>query len=354
MILITISALVSDIWDAGNRGEALAFFALAPLTGLTLGPIVSGFMSVQGVSWRWLYWLLMFFAGICLILISSTLPEAFVMHLMARKAERSRKETGNDRYWAAMAKQKSSIGQHLKHVLARPFIALFREPMLMATTLCMSFVYGCMDLLFEAYSVVFLEGHNLSMGLFGLTFLPIFLGGCTDYPLIFNTRYVRSQKKHAPHPVLPEKRLEVAMFAARMFMASFFWFGWTSYPSISLWAALIAGYPLGWSIVWIFLALFNYVADAYLFVAASALASLTVVRSCFGAGFPMFATQMFERLNSRWASTLLGFIALLMAPIPFVLFKYGPIIRKKSKYAPTKPMPVPVKEMTQADPANHA
>ncbi|KZT01280.1 MFS general substrate transporter [Laetiporus sulphureus 93-53] len=347
-------ALLSDIWDAGTRGEAMAFFTLAPFAGPTLGPIVSGFMSVSGVSWRWVYWLLTFFSGACLILIVFTLPETFLPVLMVRKAERLRKETGDDRYWAPMNKQKKTIRQHIKHVLARPFVILFREPMLMAITLYMSFVYGCMYLLFEAYPVVFLEGHHLSMGIFGLTFLPIFLGGCTDYPLIFNTRYVRSQKKHAPHPVPPEKRLEVAMFAAPMFMASFFWFGWTSYPSISLWAALIAGYPLGWSIVWIFLALFNYVADAYLFVAASALASLTVVRSCFGAGFPMFATQMFERLNSRWASTLLGFIALLMAPIPFVLFKYGPIIRKKSKYAPTKPMPTPVKEMTQADAANQA
>ena len=30
-----------------------------------------------------------------------------------------------------------------------------------------------------------------------------------------------------------------------------------------------------------------------------------------------------------------------MMPIPFVLRKYGPIIRKKSKYAPTLPPPPP-------------
>jgi len=33
--------------------------------------------------------------------------------------------------------------------------------------------------------------------------------------------------------------------------------------------------------------LFNYLIDAYLFVAASALASNTVIRSLFGAGFPV-------------------------------------------------------------------
>ena len=125
------------------------------------------------------------------------------------------------------------------------------------------------------------------------------------------------------------------MWAAHIFAGAFFWFGWTSYPSISFWAPLMAGLPLGFSIIWIFLALFNYIIDAYLFVAASALAANTVIRSAFGASFPLFATQMYEQLNSRWASTLLGLLAIVMAPIPFVLTKYGPLLRRRSKYSPT-------------------
>lgn len=78
--------------------------------------------------------------------------------------------------------------------------------------------------------------------------------------------------------------------------------------------------------------------DAYLFVAASALAGSTVVRSLFGAGFPLFATQMYEALNPRWASTLLGCIALLMLPIPTILIRYGPKLRETSKYAPSRPV----------------
>ena len=142
--------------------------------------------------------------------------------------------------------------------------------------------------------------------------------------------------KCAPHPVPPEFRLEMAVLAAPIFTIAFFWFGWTSYSSISFWAPMLAGLPLGASIVFLFLGLFNYTIDAYLFMAASALSAMTVVRSTFGAGFPLFATQMFERLNPRWASTLLGILALLMAPIPIVLRKYGPRLRERSKFAPTK------------------
>ncbi|KAF9806308.1 hypothetical protein IEO21_08731 [Rhodonia placenta] len=350
-------ALISDIWDAGTRGEALAFFTLAPFAGPTLGPIVSGFMATAGVDWRWVFWVLTFFAGACLILIVLTLPETFLPIIMVRRAQKMRKETGDDRYFAPYERQKLGFSQHVKRVLARPFLILFKEPMLLAITVYMSFVYGCIYILFEAYPIVYTEGHNFNEGISGLMFLPVFIGGCAgvfSYLLIFNPRYVKAQARYAPEPVPPEFRLEICMLAAPLFAISFFWFAWTSYPSISFWAPLISGFPLGWSIVWIFLALFNYIIDAYLFVAASALAANTVARSCFGAGFPLFATQMYNKLDPRWASTLLGCIAVLLGPIPFVLYKFGPAIRRRSKYAPTKP-PVEQKNVEkEVDPTNNA
>ncbi|KXN83917.1 Polyamine transporter 1 [Leucoagaricus sp. SymC.cos] len=46
---------------------------------------------------------------------------------------------------------------------------------------------------------------------------------------------------------------------------------------------------------------------------------------------------MYRKLGSQWASTLLGFIAPVMVPIPFVFKKYGPWLRSKSHYAPSAP-----------------
>jgi hypothetical protein len=76
-----------------------------------------------------------------------------------------------------------------------------------------------------------------------------------------------------------------------------------------------------------------YSSDAYLASAASALAINTVVRSAFGAGFPLFASQMFKKLGVPGASSLLGGLALLFLPVPFVLYKYGRKIRSLSKNA---------------------
>ena len=40
---------------------------------------------------------------------------------------------------------------------------------------------------------------------------------------------------------------------------------------------------------------------------------------------------MFANLGIHWAGTLLGCIAAIMIPIPFVLKAYGPTLRGKSK-----------------------
>ncbi|KAF9462117.1 major facilitator superfamily domain-containing protein [Collybia nuda] len=336
--LTNSGALISDIWDAGTRGKALAIFTVAPFAGPALGPTAAGFIG-ETTSWRWVFWTLAIFAGLCCFLILFTIPETYSPILLVEKAKKKRKESGDNRFYAPMEKSVSSPMQRVEDVLARPFVIMFSEPMLVALTLYISFVYGCVYLLFQAYPAVFTRGHHFSPGTSGLMFLPIPIGGAVSvivYILIYNPRYEREVVRCAPHPVPPEFRLEMTLIAGPLLVVSFFWFAWTSYPNISFWAPMSAGFLMGFSISWIFLSLFNYIIDAYLSVAASALASNTVMRSLCGAAFPLFTTEMYDNLGPQWASSIVGFTALAMVPIPFILQKYGPMLRKKSKYAPTQ------------------
>ena len=136
--LTNSGALISDIWDARTRGKALAMFTLAPFAGPSLGPTVAGFMNVAGLSWRWVFWVLTIFAGTCLILIVFTVPETYAPVILKRKAERLRKETGDDRYYALIETNKISFTKRLEHIVARPFRIMFTEPMLLAVTIYMS------------------------------------------------------------------------------------------------------------------------------------------------------------------------------------------------------------------------
>jgi len=71
-----------------------------------------------------------------------------------------------------------------------------------------------------------------------------------------------------------------------------------------------------------------------LYSAASVFAANTIMRSAVGAAFPLFSKQMFQNLGVQWAGTLLGCLALIMVPIPLAFIKWGPALRKKSKFAP--------------------
>ncbi len=77
----------------------------------------------------------------------------------------------------------------------------------------------------------------------------------------------------------------------------------------------------------------NYLADAYPLYADSVLAGNDLIRSSFGAAFPLFARALYDKLGVGWASTLLGLLACSFVPIPILLFRYGERIRNASPRA---------------------
>jgi hypothetical protein len=58
-----------------------------------------------------------------------------------------------------------------------------------------------------------------------------------------------------------------------------------------------------------------------------------VLRSLFGAAFPLFTTYMYADLGIHWASSIPAFLALACVPFPFLFYKYGSAIRLRCKYA---------------------
>lgn len=83
----------------------------------------------------------------------------------------------------------------------------------------------------------------------------------------------------------------------------------------------------------LFNSVLNYLSDAYPECAASVLAGNDLMRSSFGAGFPLFAGAMYARLGVGWASSTLAFLSISFIPIPFVLYMFGERLRKGSKHA---------------------
>jgi hypothetical protein len=86
-------------------------------------------------------------------------------------------------------------------------------------------------------------------------------------------------------------------------------------------------------LVLVFLSLLNYLIDSYVVFAASVLAANSVMRSLFGAAFPLFTTYMYQNLGIHWASSIPAFLALVCMPFPYLFYRYGHAIRMKCAFA---------------------
>lgn len=115
-------------------------------------------------------------------------------------------------------------------------------------------------------------------------------------------------------------------------MVALFWLGWSASPDIHWIVPMLAGIPFGMGFFLIFVALINYLIDAYHEYAASAMAAASCCRSILGAVLPLAAVPMFRQLGIAWGCGLLGFLSLLMSLIPFVFIRYGDKIRSRSRY----------------------
>ena len=66
---------------------------------------------------------------------------------------------------------------------------------------------------------------------------------------------------------------------------------------------------------------------------ASAYASNGLFRALAGGAFPLFSTQMFNRLTIQGGCSLLGGLAILLIPVTLTFYLYGDRLRKKSQMA---------------------
>jgi MFS family permease len=322
------------MFSAKERGLAITLFAAAPFMGPVLGPIVGGFVG-ETVGWRWVEGVMAIFTGVLWIIGCFFLPETYAPVILRKRAAELSKRTGKVYKSRGDVDQgPTTFGKVFKTSLSRPWILLFQEPIVFLISIYMAIIYGTLYMLFGAFPIVYQQNRGWSPGIGGLSFLGVAVGMiiAVAYSIWDNKRYARLSDEHkgfAP----PEARLPPTMIGGVAVPIGLFWFAWTNSPSIHWIVSILAGVPFGFGMVLIFLGMMNYLIDAYTIFAASVLAANAVLRSLFGAAFPLFTTQMYHNLGIHWASTIPAFLALMCVPMPFLFYRYGPKIREKCKYA---------------------
>lgn len=203
-----------------------------------------------------------------------------------------------------------------------------------------------------AYPIVFQQQRGWGPGQTGLSFIGIGIG--TLIAIFLEPLWRKIINSHAKDPetgrVAPEASASIMCIGAVLTPIGQLVFSWTCVPTTIHYAIPIAfGIPFGCGVSYsqghttqgrrandrpqntlCFIYGSNYLAGAYGYFAASALAGNAVMRSIFGATLPLAGARMYEVMTPRIAGTFLGLLELILIPIPWIFYRRGERIRARS------------------------
>ncbi len=334
-VLATGGATIADMYAPKKQAYGISVWGVAAVCGPALGPLVGGF-AAESKGWQWTIWELMWLAGACLIFLTIFLPETSSSNILYRRTMRYRKLTGNSnlKCEAEIEAEGMTSNEIVQMILIRPFTLSFTEPIVFLLNLYIALIYALLYLWFESFPIVFIGIYNFSLGQLGLTFLGILIGALITLPPFF--WYLHKYQEplfNENGDIKPEYRLVPAIVGGFFIPLCLFWFGWSARASVHWIMPIIGSSFFSIGAFCLFNSVLSYLGDAYPKYVASVYAGNDLVRSAFGASFPLFANAMYRRLGVGWASSLLGFLSIVFIPIPFVLYYYGERIRARSKMA---------------------
>lgn len=327
--------VLSDLFTAEERGRAISIYSLAPLLGPAIGPIAGGFITVN-TTWRWIFYATTIADGIIQVGGLFFLQETYAPVLLQRKKKSLIESTGNQELHTEYDDPSRTVGQILRISLTRPFKLLGTQIIVQVLALYMAYLYGIMYLVLSTFPKLWSLEYGESIGIGGLNYISLgigfFIGTQVSAPL--QDRIYRALKARNGGIGKPEFRVPLMIPGAVLVPIGFFWYGWSAeahthwiMPNIGA-VIFAAGVIVGFQCIQ------TYIVDSYTRYAASAIGAATVLRSLAGFGFPLFAPYLYDKLHYGWGNSLLALIAILLGwPAPFLLWKFGERLRKKSTFA---------------------
>ncbi|KAF2862414.1 MFS general substrate transporter [Piedraia hortae CBS 480.64] len=330
-----VGGSITDIWK-GDRARSLpmSIFGMTSVIGIALGPLVGGAIN-SGKNWRWMYWIQIIIDAGFLPLFILILRETRGDVILARKAQKLRKQ-GHTNAYAKSELDKTSVWDNIKISFKRPTRMLLTEFVVISFTIWVSFAWGVLFLFQSSIPQVYKSLYGWGMFKTMLIQLALSIGAILATMLnpIQDRLYLRSSARNRERPgrPVPEARLYFSVPGSLIFTIGLFWYGWSAYKSVHWVVPAIGIAFVGFGIYEIYMAVVNYLSDAYEKYTASALSAASLGRNTFAAFLPLASPALYTNLGFHWASSLLGFVALMLSLAPVVLLIWGPMLRARSPF----------------------
>lgn len=311
-------------------------YSLGPLLGPAVGPIIGGWVVQRTGNWRWIFGIASIAAGVTATIGVMILPETYAPRILAIKARRLRKETGNPKLHTIFDRKGTTFITRLEHNMIRPFIMITTQPIIIILSLYMMIMYGTMYLVLTTFESVFRTVYNESVGIASLNYISLAIGFTVGGQIggrMIDRFYKKLRDKNGGKGI-PEFKLPVMMATCWCLPAGLIVYGWSAQYAVHWIVPNIGSVLLAIGMLTNFQCIQNYTVDSFGLIAASALAALVFLRSLAGFALPLGSGSLYGRLGYGWGNTVLAFVSAAVGiPAPFLLFKYGPALRKASKYA---------------------
>ncbi len=260
--------------------------------------------------------------------------ETYAPVLLERKAARLRKETGNERYRSRLQTQ-GTPKEVFVTALTRPARMLVLAPIVTAVCVYIAVIYGIMYMLFTTFTFVYEETYGFSSEGAGLSFIAGGVGNVLGlvYVAILSDKIIQ-RRKALDKGYRPEDRLHpiLTLPTTVLLPVGLIIYGWTADKHVHWIVPMIGTGIMGFGMMAVFMCAQTYLVDAYTRHAASVTAANAVLRSILGAVLPLCGLQLYDALGLGWGNTLLGCIALVLAPVPWLLGLVGERMRKSPRW----------------------
>ncbi|KAI4781217.1 synaptic vesicle transporter [Aureobasidium sp. EXF-3400] len=330
---------IGDVWTPMQIPFGLPFATFCAYAGPILGPVIGAYTPAIGFAWA--DWISMIIVAFALVTVFLLQPETFSPLLLEWRAQHLRELTGDNRYQAEH-ESASSLGTRVLTNIYRPFSLAWSEPIIIIFSFYLVLLYFVLFTFLNGYTFIFTRTHNISNGLTFILWVAMLPGvfiAVAMIPWIYSLTVKAAGRAAAEGKQLqPEVSLYWSTIsgASILMPISLFWMAWTCYGDVNIWSPIMASFVFGYALVCIFTTSYMYIIFVYLQFAASALGFMTFARYIVSGALSPASVKMYENIGPHWSLTISAIVATLMAPVPFLLGRYGHKVRAMSKNVQNK------------------